>query len=130
MEYVDIRVLNVFFKDNKNLKEHLERTKKIVLPPVCKNGSMTTKWLLQVARNEVFTIPEEKFRHYRGTLRKSVTKQELNSYIIQESGMPTGFSESSLPDKEYLVDCLYSLKQDHELFKTIDDSLSLLVPEG
>lgn len=130
MEHVDNRELNEFLRNTKNLKVYLEKTKKIVLPPsLKKNDGVSRKWLLRVAKDEVFTISEEKFRHYEGTLKRPVSRHDLNTYIIQASGMPTGFAELSLPDKGYLIDCLYSIKPDHEVFETIDDSLAMLVPE-
>lgn len=126
MKYVNIKGCKRSFKSNGALKEYLEKEKKIVLPPITCSRDVTTDWLYLVARNEVFTISQEKFQHYTGSLKRLVNKQQLNSYLIQESGMPTGFSDNKLPSKEYLIDCLYSIKADHELFRSIDDSLSLL----
>lgn len=128
MEHGDLKAMKAYLKDSKKFKEYLEKTKKIVLPPISKRSNAIAKYLQQVARDEVLTVPQEKFRHYTGPLKRLVNKQKLNHYLIEASGMPTGFAENELPEKEYLVDCLYSIKPDHDLFKTIDDSLAQLLP--
>lgn len=129
MDKYGISGLKTFSRINKDLKEHVEKAQQIVLPPISRNMRFSKKWLIKAANNEVFIISQDKFRHYEPVLMKTVTKQELNNYIIQESGKPTGFAENALPDKNYLIDCLYSIKPDHELFRTIDETLALLIPE-
>ncbi len=66
--------LNAFFKNNEDLRDQLQTNKKIVLPDA-KNKGVTTNYLLRVAKDEeVLTISEEKYKHFRGNLQKPAQK--------------------------------------------------------
>ena len=116
MDKHDIRYLNAFFKSNYDLKVFLEKSQKIVLPPVKQKG-ITTNYLLKVARDEVFTIPQDTHKHFTGTLSKSVTKLELHAHLKELIGdKVTGFADDALPSKSWLLDCIYTQNQAHPIF--------------
>lgn len=129
MEKFDLRELNAYFKSNEDLRRFLEKTKHIILPDTSLRG-VTTAYLLQAARGEILTIPKEKYKHFRGELQKRATKSEVHAMILQMTDKGTGFTEDNLPSKEWLLDCLYSLDENHPLFDTIEDKVSREFPPG
>jgi len=42
--------------------------------------------------------------------------------------MITAFIEGNLSEKEWLIDCLYSLKPDHHVFKNLEENLPRSMP--
>lgn len=116
MENINKKLLNSLLKTNCHLKKFLERSKNIVLPQVPDRG-VTTEWLMKVARDEVFTISDEIYRRSPRLLQKGFNKAKIHQYLVQEAGMTTGFDDKSLPSKEWLLDCLYSLNPHHIVFQ-------------
>lgn len=117
MAMFDYKYLDAFFKSNQDLKDHIERNREIVLPDV-KDKGVTTKYLLKASRGDVFTISQDRYRHYRGELQKTVTKAELQDIILTLTDKHLGFDADSLPKKDWLVDCIYSLAPEHPIFSS------------
>ena len=115
MESHNIHYLNTFFRNNKDFGRYLERVKNIYLPKLI-DGVATTSYLMKAARGEVFTLSRDKLRNFNGEIQP-ITRFELNELLFQESGMPTGFENHSLPNKKWLLDCLYSINPDHDIFR-------------
>jgi len=127
MDKIDLNYLNAFFKTNEDLREYLEIKKKIVLPS-SKNKGVTTRYLMMVAKDEVLTIPEDRYRHFRGQLQKSAPKTDIHDMILEISTKATGFTSENLPDRAWLLDMLFSLDPKHELFKTTNETLTREFP--
>ena len=124
MDKFEINYLNSVFKTNADLKRFLENEKKIVIPEVTSRG-VTTEYLMKVSTDAVYTLSEETYRHYRKDDHVVATKQELINeieHIIKPKKL--GF-DAEMPNKEWLVDCLYSIKPTHQFFQQI----SLPIPE-
>jgi len=129
MEIYNAQYLNAYFKSNEDLKDYLEREMKIVLPSLPQRG-VTTNWLLKVAREEVFVLPEGKYQHFRGRLHKKATKQEIHQFILDElKTIGTGFDDECLPEKSWLLDLLYSINSKHPLFERISDNIPREFPK-
>lgn len=115
MESFNIHYLNTFFKSNKDFARYLEKVKNICLPGTRDKG-ITTAYLLRVARNEVFTVSKDAYKSFQGEIRP-VTKTELNTWLSEASGLPTGFEDDALPSKKWLLDSLYSINPKHPIFQ-------------
>ena len=130
MEQFDINYLNTLFRNNEELKSYLEHAKKIILPSA-KDKGCTTNYLLKVAKDEVFTLNREQYRHYTGKLFMKAKKAELSTYLSELIGdKPTGFTDDSLPAKEWLVDCIYSLDPNHPIFGITQNKVVRDLPKG
>ena len=63
-------------------------------------------------------------------IRKKITTQELLEEIGKLSGgKDLGFDLYNMPDKEYLLNILFSLKKDHPLFTIKEESSKLSLDE-
>src|SRR5690242_5023322 len=113
------RELREKFPTAESLYSHLEIAKGFYLPVYedaqNRDQAITIDYLFDVLNGSAFAIQREAIKK-PPRLQKSCLKIELKEKIEKLSSKPCLFPEGRLPAKEWLVEVLYSLNPQDELF--------------
>ena len=80
---------------------------------------MTAEYLFKVFANEVFTIRRKELKV--GFSLSKTSKAELIQ-ILQSltPNIPLGFDELHPPEHDWLINCIHTLKADHNIFEFVE----------
>lgn len=111
----NIRMLNNFCKNKKGVYELLSSSLGLFLPKF-ESRAVTEQYLMKALKKEIFLM-ERKDMRPAPSLKEKVSCSDLFDEISKIlAGKNLGFDYNNLPDKQYLCDVLFSLKNDHPFF--------------
>lgn len=102
------------------------------LPP-WKHSTKRPKWATEryfrgVMEDKYFSLTKDLVKEPVKVIRDK-TKGELREILEECSGKDLGFEIDCEPKKKWLVKMVYSVKQDHEMFKPAEDEIKTVIPE-
>jgi len=124
---IDIRQLNVFVKTNRNFYELIKEKRQLYLPDLI-SAYINQGCLLQLAKREVFSIPYSQVKWLVRTPMQKKTRAELVDILSSLSSKPLGFDADHAPNKEWLLNCIHSLRPNHEIFAKPEEEIIRVVP--
>ena len=128
MQDYDTQFLNSFLKNKRSTYDFLTSVLGLYLPSIT-SKAVTEEYLLKVLKKSVVTINRASINP-APEVRKKITTQELLEEIGKLTlGKDLGFDLYNMPDKEYLLNILFSLKKDHPLFTIKEESSKLSLDE-
>lgn len=127
MEF-DIETLKAFLPKKEVLYTILKRASYNFALPSFKSSGVTVEYLFRVAERRVFTIEKTKYRTAPKVLKKNITIDELKTELEKITDKELGFVVCKYPDREWLLNSIYSLKPDHSIFSIKDITFQRRVP--
>ena len=128
MQDYDNQFLNSFLKNKRFTYDFLTSVQGLYLPCIT-SKAITEDYLLKVLKKTVTTIARANINP-APEVRKKVSTQELLEEIGKLTGEKNlGFDLYNMPDKEYLLNILFSLKKDHPFFTIKEESSKLSLDE-
>ena len=94
--------------------------------PKFKTLAVSVEWLLQIVKTKVISIKLTDVKP--GQLLFRVTKWELAEKIENLGKGKLGFIGTELPEKEWLVNVLHTLKPDHRFFMSPEIVIKRSIP--
>ena len=84
--------------------------------PKYEKPMITTEYLLDIFTKKIFSIRRKEVRI--GFAFKKLSKAKLIDILEPlANSKPIGFDELSPPDRTWLINCIYTLKPEHSIFK-------------
>lgn len=108
------------------LYDILTKSKGYYLPKFT-SKCITEEYLLSVARKQVFTIEKDKVKI--GEIQKHCSISDLIELLQKNVNIKLGFTEDNFPDKIWLINCLFSLAPNDDIFKLPLSSVKREFPE-
>ena len=121
----DLSFLGHFIPNLQAFYDILSENKGYFLPKF-NSKCITEDYLLSVAKKEVWAIKKEGLKF--GTLRKKAFTPELIDILQSKVDKPLGFTQERIPNKEWLIHCLYSVDSQNEVFKGLISGFSRELP--
>jgi len=80
---------------------------------------LTESYLDKCYKGEVLALKKDqiKQRNFQKTCSKLEIFEAINDVIRENGFKPLGFDETNLPNKDWLLDYLVTLKSNHEFFQ-------------
>ena len=125
---VDIETLNRILKNKQTLYNILTQQHGFYLPDIS-DRAVTDKYILSVASGEVFTIKRENVKIPFPPKKRLSVAELIDEVGKVVEGKPLGFDVLTPPSKAWLINILYSLKADHDLFVGPKDIIKRTLPE-
>lgn len=118
-------MINVLFRDKFLRCQLLEQRLEIVLPSY-KSRCMERDYLSKVAKGKVFTIKKDHYHPF--PLRKENIKTDIGTLVtaVQNEIPPDkelGITPEKPPDRLWLLNVLYSLNPNHEIFAAVQATI-------
>jgi len=112
---VDLNTLSHYIPTKRALYDILSNEKGLYLPAYT-SQAINEEYLIQVMKNEIkrFLRAEIKICYFTQSHSKRELLEELGKACNPHK---LGLTEKTMPDKEWLVNCLFHLKPDHSFFK-------------
>lgn len=132
-EQISVEVLRQKFPDVRTLYEYMVERRGLYLPSWPKSGErpkcLTQRYLFDVMIGKAYSITKDKIKTPSET-RRIMTKGE-NYKRIGKASRTTKllFEEDREPKIDWLVTVIYSLKPDHEMFKSAFQDVRRTVPK-
>lgn len=128
MTSYDLKQLSSFLPNKKAVYDYLYEVKNLYLPDY-DSQAVTEEYLKGVLMEDYETFNRNNIRISYCT--KPVTKLEILHALTPLCPKPLGINENQLPDKFWLLNCLYSRNSNHNLFQKITDiTFNRELPEG
>ena len=110
-----ISYLNFLLPSKQALYDILVHKKKYYMPSF-ESSCITDKYLLKVAKKQVFSISETSVKI--GHLNMKLFVSDLMNILKEIVEMPLGMDENHSPNKEWLINCICTLKPSHQIFSS------------
>ena len=128
MKNFDIAFLSKAIPNQRAFYDILSDFKGYYLPD-WQSKAITEAYLLQVAKQQVFTLKKEDLKI--GSLCRKAQIPDLMNILGENTELPLGFGKDSRPNKKWLVNCLHTVCPQHSLFhpKTSETERTCKLPE-
>ncbi len=125
----DINLISRFLPNKEALYRVLVQ-KDNYLPDLT-SKACTEEYLLGVARGQLYCLKNSQLRNYQLWKDLKKTKLELYHEIKSKVEKPLGFDLNGLPDKQYLINILYSIDSENRFFNNpVISNICRTLPEG
>ena len=111
-----LETLKSLFPTKQVLYAVLERGTYNFVLPARKSSGVTIKYLMKAASRSIFTIDKSKYQKAPQVLLKSFIIDELLIILKNITKQELGFEECKYPNKEWVLNCIYSIDKNHDIF--------------
>jgi hypothetical protein len=108
----DIEFLNSFLKNKRSTYEFLSNVHGY-FPPSFESKAITEDYLFKVLQKKVFLLKREEVNPAPEQKQRDTIPELMEELKKYTGGKELGYDFINPPDKQYLLDALYSLKKDH-----------------
>jgi len=108
--------LKTFFPTKAVLYEVLDGSSYNFYLPHINSSAVTVSYLLELASRDCYFLTKEKHRKAPRIVDKSFNIDDLMKELIKIVKIPLGFETDKYPNRQWLLDCLYSENPNHPIF--------------
>ena len=90
---------------------------------------LTEEYLISIIQGKTFTIQKEVIKEPPEIIVQNISKGELEEEILKLIDKPLNFKFGKEPPKDWYEKVLYSLKPDHPIFVSIENTINRIIPK-
>lgn len=129
-DFVDIPLdeLKIYFPKKEAVYKLLEREGYDYILPSLNSTGVTVQYLLDLASEKIYGLKKENFKKAPELKDKSLTVEDLLKLLSKIVKKDLGFDFHRLPNKEWVLNCIYSENPKNDIFLRSDQTLVHAVP--